>query len=264
MEAWFRFYAQLNDFLPHHLRQRDVRYAFHGAPAVKDAIEALGVPHVQVDLIVSEGAPVGFDHPLRAGARIAVYPAFRQIDLDPLLRVGPPPMAQPAFVLDVHLGKLARLLRMLGLDARYRNDYGDEELVAIAEREDRTLLTRDRGLLKRGALTRGYWVRSTAPLAQAREVVRRYDLRAQVRPFTRCVRCNGRLVRVDREAVRDRVPPRTAAWCDAYYRCEACGQVYWRGTHVERMRRVVAWILEPRPGTERRMAGSAGQEEARG
>ncbi len=243
MEAQFRFYAQLNDFMPLHRRQRDVTYAFQGAPPVKDAIEALGVPHTEVDLIVSQGHAVGFDHRLRPGVRIAVYPAFEHLDLHGLPRLRPPPAGHAAFVLDVHLGKLARLLRMLGLDARYRNDYEDRELVAIAEREARTVLTRDRDLLKRGALTRGYWVRATAPIAQAREVVRRFALHEQVRPFTRCVRCNGMLSPVAFEVVRDRVPPRTAAWCDAYWCCEACGHVYWHGTHLERMRRTVARIL---------------------
>jgi uncharacterized protein with PIN domain len=243
MQAVFRFYGGLNDFVSLHQRQRDILYTFQGAPAVKDAIEALGVPHTAVRAIVSDGRGVGFAHRLQPGVRVAVYPAFAQRDLCPVPRLGPPPEARPSFVLDVHLGKLARLLRMLGLDVAYRNDYADDELVTVAEREGRTLLTRDRGLLKRGALTRGYWVRATMPLDQAREIVRRYRLHEHVRPFTRCMRCNGRLVHADQEMVRDQVPPRTAAWCETYYRCSACGHVYWAGTHVQRMRETVARIL---------------------
>ncbi len=261
--AQFRFYAELNDFLPAAHRGRGTAagepettrpyvYAYRGHPSVKDAIEALGVPHVEVDLILANGRSVDFDYRLRAGDRIAVYPVFESLDISPLTRLRERPLRRTAFVLDVHLGKLARTLRMLGLDARYRNDYEDGEIVEVAQREGRIILTRDRGLLMRGAVTHGYWVRATAPLAQAHEVVRRFDLRAQVRPFTRCLRCNDLLEPVPAEEVRSEVPPQAAAWCEekgisTYHRCAACGQVYWPGTHYERMEKTVARILREDP-----------------
>jgi len=257
--AEFRFYAELNDFLPEehanrHSRQRAFAHEYRGHPSIKDAIEALGVPHTEVDLILANGEPVDFDYHLREGDRIAVYPVFESLDISPLACLRPAsgskrPLRRTAFVLDVHLGKLARLLRMLGFDALYRNDYEDEEIVEAAQHERRIILTRDRGLLMRGTVTHGYWVRTTAPITQAREVVRRFDLREQVQPLTRCLRCNGLLEPVAAEAVRDRVPPRTAAWCEQmgvreYRRCADCGQVYWPGTHYERMQRTIARILE--------------------
>jgi uncharacterized protein with PIN domain len=250
-EAQFRFYAELNDFLPA-AQQRTVRYAFRGHPSVKDAIEALGVPHVEVDLILANGRSSDFGYRLRAGDRIAVYPVFESLDISPLTRLRERPLRRTAFVLDVHLGKLARLLRMLGLDTRYRNDYEDPEIVGAAQREGRVILTRDRGLLMRGAVTHGYWVRATAPLAQAREVVRRFDLGEQVQPFTRCLRCNGPLQAVPADQVADQVPSQAAAWCEergisTYHRCTACGQVYWPGTHYEQMRRTVARVLGQDP-----------------
>jgi uncharacterized protein len=258
-EATFRFYAELNDFLPA-AGQRTVAYAFRGQPSVKDAIEALGVPHVEVDLILANGRSVGFDYTLQAGDRVAVYPVFESLDVSSLTRLRERPLRRPAFVLDVHLGKLARTLRMLGLDARYRNDYEDQEIVELARREGRIILTRDRGLLMRSAVTHGYWVRATAPLAQAREVVQRFDLREQVQPFTRCIRCNGRLEPVPAEEVEGRVPVQAAAWCQArgictYQRCARCGQVYWPGTHYERMKETVAGILREGPAGS---GGSAG------
>jgi uncharacterized protein with PIN domain len=247
----FRFYAELNDFLST-TQQGTVDYAYRGRPSVKDAIEALGVPHVEVDLILANGRSVGFGYHLHDGDRIAVYPVFESLDISPLARLRERPLRRTAFVLDVHLGKLARLLRTLGLDARYRNDYEDAEIVEIAQREGRIILTRDRGLLMRGAVTHGYWVRATAPLAQAREVVRRFDLREQVQPFTRCLRCNGLLEPVPAEKVGHEVPPQAAAWCEergicTYHRCADCGQVYWPGTHYERMQRTVARILGEDP-----------------
>jgi uncharacterized protein with PIN domain/sulfur carrier protein ThiS len=268
--ADFRLYAELNDFLPdaqlrNDARQRTVAYAFRGHPSVKDAIEALGVPHTEVDLILANGEPVDFDYHLREGDRIAVYPVFESLDISSLTRLqqtsgSKRPLRRTAFVLDVHLGKLARLLRMLGFDALYRNDYEDEEIVDVAQSEQRIILTRDRGLLMRGAVTHGYWVRATAPIAQAREVVRRFDLREQVRPFTRCLRCNGLLDPIASETVRDRVPPQTVAWLEQtgvreYRRCADCGQVYWPGTHYERMQRTIARILE---------MSQAGQDSADG
>jgi len=254
--AEFRFYAELNDFLgAQQAGERVTTYAYRGHPSVKDAIEALGVPHTEVDLILANGEAVDFDYHLRPGDRIVVYPVFESLDISPLVRLRERPLRRTAFVLDVHLGKLARLLRMLGLDTCYRNDFEDEEIVALAGQEGRIILTRDRGLLMRSAVTHGYWLRSTAPVAQARKVVRRFDLREQVQPFTRCLRCNGTLEAVPAEAVRDRVPPQAAAWCAErgiceYHRCTRCGQVYWPGTHYERMQRTVARILaDPRcPG----------------
>ncbi len=246
-----RFYAELNDFLPAGNRQRVLSYGFYGAPAVKDAIEALGVPHVEVDLILVNGRSVGFSHPLHDGDRVAVYPVFESLDITPLARLREAPLRRIAFVVDGHLGKLARLLRLLGFDTLHASASSDEALAATAAHERRILLTRDRGLLKRGAVTHGYWVRSTQPLEQAREVVRRFNLEARARPFARCLSCNGRLAPVGKAEVAPVVPPRVAAWHESYLRCRDCGKVYWRGTHYPRLAAKVAAILcRPEPGCE--------------
>ncbi|MGC9529226.1 MAG: Mut7-C RNAse domain-containing protein [Candidatus Bipolaricaulaceae bacterium] len=240
-EATFRFYGPLNDFLPPELRQRPVRYAFHGRPGVKDPIEALGVPHVEVELIVVAKRPVPFRYRLRAGDRVAVYPAFTALEVGARLR--PPPPA--AFVVDVHLHKLARILRLLGFDVSYHNPAMDRQLVDISSRQHRILLTRDRELLKHGAVTHGYWVRSHHPPKQAREVLRRFAIRDQARPFSRCLACGGELVPVTKQEVNDRIPPKTAAWIDTYVRCRSCDKLYWPGTHFARLRRLVADVLGP-------------------
>lgn len=240
----FRFYAELNDFLPASRRQRAFEHSFNGAPAVKDTIEALGVPHTEVDLILVDGAPVGFDHLLQDGDRVSVYPPFVTLDLGDIQRLQPENLRSARFVLDIHLGKLAGYLRMLGVDALYRNDYADETLAEISMRETRVLLTRDRGLLKRSAVTYGYCVRSTRPREQLVEVVRRYDLQREAQPFSRCIRCNGLLLSVAKEAIVDDLPPTARRVYHVFRRCRDCGQIYWRGSHFGRMQRFVEGVLE--------------------
>ena len=241
--AIFRFYAELNDFLPPGLRRRAIIYRFYGSPAVKDAIEALGIPHVEVDLILANGRSVGFDYRLQPGDRIAVYPVFESLDITPLVRLQDRPLRDPRFIADVHLGKLVRLLRLLGFDTVQFGGGKDAALVEAALSDHRIILTRDRDLLKRGQVTHGYWVRSTDSVEQAREVVNRFDLRTQVRPFTRCPGCNGLLTPVEKEDVLDRIPPKTATWLDEYFICQDCGKLYWRGTHYPRLRETIARIL---------------------
>ncbi len=239
----FRFYGSLNDFLPPDRRQRPVGYDFSGTPAVKDAIEALGVPHPEVDLIIAGGRSVGFDHRLSPGERIAVYPSFCALELEGGKLLQPPPLSEPAFILDVHLGKPARWLRMLGFDSLYRNDYEDREIVRIALREERIILTRDRGLLKNSLVRRGYWIRAEDPEGQVREVLDRYDLEEKIRPFTRCLSCNGLLEDISRDQVLDRLPPRTRREHRRFKICPGCGKIYWPGSHHRAMQARIVRLL---------------------
>ncbi len=170
--AFFRFYAELNDFLPPPRRGVEVVHEFRGGPSVKDVIESLGVPHTEIDLILADGESVDFSWILREGARVSVYPVFEAIDIAPLTRVRPAPLREVRFVLDVHLGRLARYLRMLGFDARWRNDAPDDEIARVAAAERRVVLTRDAGLLKRRIVSHGYRVREIDPRRQLAEVVR--------------------------------------------------------------------------------------------
>ena len=242
--VWFRFYAELNDFLPAARRQVTFTHAFSGLVAVKDMIEALGVPHTEVDLVLVDGQSVDFSYLVQEGDRISVYPVFEAIDIASLVRVRPDPLREPRFVLDTHLGQLASYLRMLGFDTLYRNDYADDELARISSQEGRILLTRDRGLLKRAQVTHGYCVRTTDPRRQVVEVLRRFDLFGAVAPFQRCMRCNGVLEPVDKAAVAERLLPRVREDFEEFRRCRGCGQVYWKGSHYDRMRAFVARVLK--------------------
>ncbi len=241
--ASFRFYAELNDFLPRGRRGVSFLHEFGGAPSVKDVIEALGVPHTEVDLILADGKSVDFSWAVRDGARVSVYPVFESIDITPLLRVRPAPLREVRFVLDGHLGRLARHLRMLGFDARWRSDARDEEIALVAAAEHRIVLTRDRGLLKRAIVTHGYCVRESDPRRQLTEVVRRLDLARSIAPFRRCLRCNALLESVRKEDVADELPPAVRQRHDAFRRCSSCGRVYWAGSHQRSMERLVSAVV---------------------
>ena len=250
MHAIFRFYAELNDHLPPENRMRDIAHGFHGPASVKDRIESLGVPHTEVDLILVNGNPVDFSYPVQDGDRISVYPVFESFDITPLLRLRPAPLRETRFVLDTHLGRLAVYLRMFGFDALYRNDSKDADLAHIEATERRILLTRDRGLLMRSSITRGYYVRATDVRRQLIEVLRRFDLVGSIRPLRRCLRCSSWLVEVSKEQVIDRLPPRIRALHDDFESCPTCARVYWRGSHFERMRLFVDSVARQAALTE--------------
>jgi len=238
--AELRFYGELNDFLAAARRGKDFAWEFSGRPSVKDAIESLGVPHTEVDLILADGESVGFSWGVRDGARLSVYPVFEAIDVGPVTRVRPVPLRETRFVLDGHLGRLARYLRMAGFDAAWRADFRDEEVARLSAEQRRIVLTRDRGLLKRSAVTHGAWVRETDPRRQLAEVLRRFDLARSLSPFRRCLRCNGLLAAVEKAAVAASLPPRVAERHADFHRCPSCGRVYWKGTHAASMERLLA------------------------
>ncbi len=235
-QAEFRLYEELNDFLKPRRQKRPVPFWFSGRPSVKFAIEAIGVPHTEVDLILVNGVSVAFDHRLQHGDRVSVYPVFESLDISPLVRLRPEPLRRTAFVLDVHLGKLVRHLRLLGFDCLYRNDYDDARIVALAAAQHRIVLTRDRRLLHAKTVTHGYCVRSDDVRKQVGEVLKRFDLYRQIRPFYRCSICNGQMEPVDKQAVWEHLEPKTRQYYDTFYRCAQCGQVYWEGTHVAGLR----------------------------
>jgi uncharacterized protein len=236
----FRFYEELNAFLAPDRRKRSFTYRFDGTPAVKDPIEALGVPHTEVDLILVDGEPAAFQHRLRGGERVAVYPEFECFELDGFSRLRPRPLREPRFVLDVHLGRLASYLRLLGFDCLYRNDYRDTDLLAISHAEHRIVLSRDTALLKHAALSHGAFIRAQEPLRQLREVVDRFQLERRIDLFSRCGRCNGTLEALSPEAAQPLVPPTVAGLHVDFSRCRQCGQVYWPGTHLPRLRQRLA------------------------
>jgi uncharacterized protein with PIN domain len=226
--------------------------AFNGSPSVKDFVEALGVPHPEIDLLVVDGQSVDFRYRVRDGDRVAVYPLIRSFDLDETARLRPPPHVEARFVADVHLGRLVAYLRLAGFDVAYRTDYSDEQLTAISASEDRVLLTRDVGALKHAIVVRGYFLRETQPARQLIEVLRHFDLVTVATPFTRCLRCNRRLHVVAKDRIQHLVPERTREYYREFSRCAGCDRIYWQGSHYSRMKLFIETAFAAVSRTSRR------------
>jgi uncharacterized protein with PIN domain len=241
--ASFRFYGPLNDFLHPDVAHKCFHYSFWGHPAIKDAVEAIGVPHPEIDLILVNGQSVTFEYALQGGDLASIYPRFYQFDIGELSMVQKPRLDTFRFVIDTHLGQLASYLRMLGFDSLYRNDFADDELARISALGNRILLTRDRGLLKRSEVLHGYCIRAEQPRQQLVEVIVRFDLIDYLQPFTRCMRCNQILEGTSINHVRSRVPARVLESHERFLLCPDCGRVYWRGSHHAHMEALIAAVL---------------------
>lgn len=255
--ATFRFYEELNDFLAPERRGREFRVPCARAATTKHMIEALGVPHTEVELILLNGDSVGFDALLLDGDRVAVYPTFEAFDVTPLLQLRDQPLRATRFVADAHLGGLAHLLRMMGFDTLYDNGYADDEIERTAMAEHRIVLSRDRELLKRRGITHGMYVRALHSPLQLREVFERLQLARSARPFTRCLHCNGSLVALPKTEALPRVPPRVAAHHERFSECTQCERVYWEGSHWQRMRALIDDVLGHGDAAAAREAGAA-------
>lgn len=246
--ATFRFYEELNDFLAPGRRKREFDCPCARAATTKHMIEALGVPHTEVELVLVNGESVGFDRVLQEGDRVAVYPKCESLDITSLLRVRDHPLRVTRFVADVHLGGLARLLRMAGFDTRYDTQFSDEEIAAMSAHEDRIVLTRDRGLLMRREITHGCYVRALKPSSQLREIVDRLDLIGSMHPCTLCLHCNAPLDGIDKSRLKALVPADLLARYDSFATCKVCRRVFWEGVHWQRMRALLEDVTENKLG----------------
>lgn len=231
--ASFLFFSRLNDFLPRDQREQMIRVDFRGRQSIKHLAESLGVPHPEIGQVRVNGQGRTLSAITEEGDRVEVYPIPNSCPVE------------PRFVLDNHLGRLTAYLRMLGFDCLYQNDYDDEELAKIAQREGRILLSRDRRLLMRKSVVYGYCLRSLDSLEQMTEVIQRFDLAKRIIPFHRCLRCNHPLDSVAKEAVLDRLEPLTKLYFDEFQICPACKQIYWKGSHYERMQNLIQEIVNP-------------------
>ncbi|MDL1909215.1 twitching motility protein PilT [Chloroflexi bacterium CFX6] len=228
--AHFLFHGRLNDFLRNDRKGRGVSVEFRGRQSVKHLAESLGAPHPEIGRVQVNGRDEATGWITQDGDRVEVHPIENGCPIE------------PRFLLDCHLGRLNAHLRMLGFDCSYQNDYDDAMMTGIAQREARILLTRDRRLLMRKVIQHGYCLRSLEPLEQLTEVVQRFDLTDKIQPFHRCLRCNHPLEPVDKEAVIDRLEPLTKLYFDEFHICPACRQIYWKGSHYERMLKLVERI----------------------
>ena len=234
-KIYFRFYEELNDFLPEEKRKTRFTHDYIDRASVKDVIESLGTPHTEVDLILVNGNSVGFDYLINDGDDISVYPVFESLDITNVQHLRPKPLRVPKFIADVHLGKLTRYLRLMGFDVLYKNDFDDNEIVNLSLKETRTILTKDRGILKRSEVTHGYWVRSTKIIEQVIEVIKRFDLKNIIKEFSRCIECNSVLKPISKNEIIDDLPPKVSEFQDSFSICPSCQKIFWKGTHHQKM-----------------------------
>lgn len=221
------FHGNLIDFFPRSINPVKLTVPFKEKTALKHIIEALGVPHPEVGKVTINAKTSHLMAIVHDQDSIEIFPAATMDSPDDL--------NAPQFILDNHLGKLTAYLRLLGLDALYNPLWSDATLAEIALQQDRILLTRDRGLLKRKIIRRGYCVRSSISVDQTIEVIQRFNLNAHLHPFTRCPRCNGGLERIEKDAIIHLLQPLTRQYFDEFSHCTACGQVYWKGSHYDRI-----------------------------
>jgi len=245
-KIYLRFYEELNDFLPEEKRRKRFTHQFIDRTSVKDLIESIGVPHTEVDLILVNCKSVNFRYLINDGDDISVYPVFESFDISDVQHLRAKPLRTPKFVADVHLGKLSKYLRMIGIDVLYKNDFDDEEIVELSLKEGRAILTKDKGILKRNEVTRGYWIRSTKVEEQVKEILKRFDLQKEIKEFSRCIECNELLKPIKKEMITNRLPPKVADTQYEFYECQSCKKIYWKGTHYQRMltfiRRLGIWV----------------------
>lgn len=238
-----RFYEELNDFLPPVKRKINVDHAVVPKTAIKDVIESLGVPHTEIDLILVNGKSVNFGYQVQDDDYISVYPVFELLDISDIIHLRPKPLRISRFILDVHLGKLAKHLRLLGFDVVYDNHYEDKEIALRSQKENRIILTRDIGLLKNKIITRGHWVRQTDPEKQVTEILTKFDLYHSCSPFTRCIECNGLLEAVEKDRISHLLLPETKKYYESFVQCNACKRIYWEGTHYKKLKNLVNKIM---------------------
>lgn len=249
-KATFRFYEELNDFLPRHRRKTDFEVEIKGKRSIKDMIEALGVPHTEIDLILVKGESVDFTYILQEGDRISVYPVFESLNIGNVSRLRKLPLRKTKFIADINLGHIVKYMRLLGFDVRFDTLLSNRQIIVISRKENRIVLTRSRNLLRFKDITHGIFIHPGTTEEQVRGIIDFLDIMDNVKPFSRCLRCNSPLKTIPNESIIERIPPKTRVLCDEYSYCKPCEKIYWKGTHFTKMKRMVDRILG-QPKTEK-------------
>lgn len=241
--ANFTFHGALNYFLPRRQKNKTITQEFDWDGSIKDMIESIAPPHPEIELLVVNGQSVAWDYIVQDNDIVDVCPDYDAVNLADKIRLIPPYQGRAKFILDTHLGKLAAYLRMMGFDTLYRNDYEDDVLAEVSHHENRILLTRDMGVLKRGLVIYGYFVRNTDPRKRILEISQRYGLAEHIEPFARCMKCNGLMASVEKSDIIDEIPEGTASFYNEFRRCQSCQQIYWKGSHHEKMENLIDEVM---------------------
>jgi len=238
------FEGHLNDFLSHSEQFKAIQRTMQLPSSIKDIIEAQGIPHTEVNVITANERSVDFTYHITQGDVIRVFPYNIEPLISPLIHLIPPNLVVPRFILDTHLGKLASYLRMLGFDTIYQNNLEDVRLAEISFREDRIVLSRDLGLLKRKIITRGAFIHSTVPRQQLIEIITRYQLVDKIDPLKRCIQCNGIIEPIPKVRIKLLISEKTLRYYDEFFICSVCNQIYWKGSHYDHMQDFIKQIIQ--------------------
>ncbi len=225
--AHFIFHGRLNDFLERGQRDGAITVAFKGEQSIKHLAESLGVPHPEIGEVQVNGQREAMEFITQDGDTVGIFPIPNGF------------ASEPRFLLDCHLGRLTAHLRALGFDCLYENDFDDPDMADIVAEQGRILLTRDRRLLMRKKVEHGYCLRSLDSMEQLKECILRFDLAGRIQPFHRCLKCNHPLEKVEKEQVLHLLEPLTRQYFDEFHQCPACKQVYWKGSHYDKMNELI-------------------------
>ena len=242
--VYFRFYEELNDYLSAGKQKLRFEFFFSGRLSIKDAIQSIGVPPDEIDLILVNQQSRGFDYLLQDGDRISVYPVFELFNLSGISHLREKPLRNPAFICDVHLGRLCKYLRMLGWDTLYSNQFTPEEIILRSNQEKRIILSRSYQLIRHKKVTHSYLIRSSNPLEQVKDLIKKLDLSNVTDPLTRCLNCNEKFVPIEKQDILHRLQALTAKYYEEFFICPTCNQIYWEGSHFENMLKFIHQHLQ--------------------
>ncbi len=234
--VYIRLYGNLINLSK--IKEKNFTFEFTVSTSVKDIVESLGIPHTEVSLVLVDDKSVGWNFNPSNNSRISYYPFFYAIDISKISKVYYK-VEKLKFICDVHLGRLSKYLRMLGFDCYYKNDLSDEDIIQLSLREKRIILTMDRGILKNKKVTYGLLIRSKDIFEQTKEAVDRFNLYSKIKPLTRCLECNKKLKKISRKTASKTFPYLKDKYYKEFYLCPACNKIYYKGSHYERMKKIL-------------------------
>lgn len=234
-QVHFRFYEELNDFLPVENRKIWFVENIETGTTIRTILQKLGVPIKEVDLILVNQQSQGLDYQLHNDDRVSVYPMFELFDISSVSKVHDKPLRNLKFIGDVHLGRLCKYLRMLGFDTLYFKNYSVDQLIDLSRQGRRILLSKDQKLAKHPKVNHWYWIRSSDPLEQIRDLYEKLDLASNIEPLIRCIKCNNEIISVPKKEILGKLQPRTAKYYQEFFQCPDCERIYWKGSHYEHM-----------------------------
>ncbi|MBI5477101.1 MAG: twitching motility protein PilT, partial [Ignavibacteriales bacterium] len=231
-KAIFRFYEELNDFLPRERRKTDFEVDLKGKGSIKEMIEAIGVPHREIDLILVNGRSVDFNYILQDRDQISVYPVFESLNIEDIIRIRNAPLRRTRFIADVNIGEIVKYMRLLGFDVYFNPSLSIKEMIEISKRGKRIILTKSKNLLKFKDVTHGIFVRSDIVEVEIKGIMDLLDIKDNIRPFSRCLCCNSHLKTITKEEIEDRIPAKIKESYNEYYHCKilckSCDNIYCR------------------------------------